>query len=119
MSKKEIVADKNLVAFCGLYCGACGSYLKGKCLGCRENVKATWCTIRTCCMENDYSTCADCVKMELKDCKKFNNFISKVIGFVFNSDRTACIENIKKKGLDVFAQEMTANRKQSLPRKKQ
>jgi len=118
MNKKEIVADKNLVAFCGLYCGACGSFLKGKCPGCRENAKATWCTVRTCCMENGWSTCAGCTKMALKDCKKFNNFISKFIGLVFNSDRAACIENIKEKGVEAFAQEMTASRKQSLPRKK-
>jgi hypothetical protein len=27
---KEIVADSKLVAYCGLYCGACKSYLKEK-----------------------------------------------------------------------------------------
>jgi len=27
---KPIVADKNLIAYCGLYCGACLSYLKGR-----------------------------------------------------------------------------------------
>jgi hypothetical protein len=117
MEKKEIIADKNLVAFCGLYCGACDSYLKGRCPGCRENTKATWCKIRTCCMENGYSTCADCTKTELKDCKKFHNLISKVMGLVFNSDRSACIGNIKEKGLEVFAQEMCAGKKQSIPRK--
>ena len=115
---KEIVADKNLVAYCGLYCGACRSYLKGKCSGCRENHKATWCTIRKCCMENNYQTCADCQLMELKDCKKFNNFMSKVMGLIFNSDRTACICQIKEKGTDVFAEEMKIHKRQSMPRKR-
>jgi len=31
---KEIIADEKLVAKCGLYCGACGAYLKGRCPGC-------------------------------------------------------------------------------------
>jgi hypothetical protein len=26
---KEIIADPQLVAHCGLYCGACGAYLRG------------------------------------------------------------------------------------------
>jgi len=43
---KEIAADKDLVACCGLYCGACGAYLKGRCPGCRENSKACVLKIR-------------------------------------------------------------------------
>ena len=42
---KEIVADPKLVAYCGLYCGACGAYLRGRCPGCIENYKATWCKV--------------------------------------------------------------------------
>ena len=114
---KEIVADKNLVAYCGLYCGACRSFLNGKCPGCKENHKASWCTIRKCCMDNNFRTCADCQLMKLDECKKFNNFISRVIGFIFNSDRTACIHRIKEGGIDVFAEEMKISKRQSIPRK--
>lgn len=39
---KEIEADKNLIAACGLYCGACRKYLSAKCYGCHNNEKATW-----------------------------------------------------------------------------
>ena len=39
-SLKPIVADKNLIAYCGLYCGACRSYLKGSCPGCQEQCKS-------------------------------------------------------------------------------
>jgi hypothetical protein len=39
---KEVLVNKDLVAHCGLYCGACGAYLKGRCPGCHENVKAGW-----------------------------------------------------------------------------
>lgn len=48
------------VAYCGLYCGACRKWKKGKCPGCYHNEKASWCEIRKCCRENDYATCADC-----------------------------------------------------------
>lgn len=114
---KEIIADKNLVAYCGLYCGACRSYLTGKCKGCNGNEKATWCKIRQCCMENKYLSCADCTTVELKDCKKFNNMFAKIIGLVLNSDRTACIDRIKEKGYEEFASEMTVNKRQTLGRR--
>ena len=75
---KQIIADKNLVAYCGLYCGACRSYLKGRCPGCHENTKASWCKIRPCCAEHSYATCADCEEFtDPDDCRKFNNWIGK------------------------------------------
>ena len=43
---KEIITDKNLVAYCGLYCGACRSYLKRKCQACKDNEKASWCKVK-------------------------------------------------------------------------
>jgi hypothetical protein len=113
---KEIVADKNLVAYCGLYCGACRSYLKDKCPGCRENTKATWCAIRKCCMDNHYLSCADCTSIEPMKCTKYNPFISKVIGWLFNYDRNACLRRIKDTGYDEFAQEMALNKKQTIKR---
>ncbi|HLP71330.1 MAG TPA: DUF3795 domain-containing protein [Bacteroidales bacterium] len=114
---KEIKVDNDLIAYCGLYCSSCGSYLKGKCPGCRENMKASWCRIRECCIENNYKSCADCDKDELADCKKYNNFFSKVIGLILNSDRSACIRRIKEIGYDAFAMEMAENRWQTIKRK--
>ncbi len=114
---REIKPDVNLIAYCGLYCGACGSYLKGRCPGCKDNVKATWCQIRKCCEENKISSCADCRQTDLKDCKKYNSFISRVIGFVLNSDRAACISRIKELGYESFAVEMAGNRRQTIRRK--
>jgi hypothetical protein len=96
---KTIESNPNMIAFCGLYCGACRSYLKGKCPGCAENTKATWCNVRKCCMERGIKSCADCTEYtHAMDCKKFNNFISKIFAFVFRSDRAASIEKIKKIG---------------------
>lgn len=114
---KEIVADAGLVAFCGLYCGACGSYVKGRCPGCHQNEKATWCKVRACCRETQYSSCAECATHpDPQDCKKFNNFISKAIGFVFRSDRRACIMQIRNKGLQTHAEDMALQKRQSIKR---
>ena len=114
---KEIVIDEEMVAYCGLYCGACRSYLNGKCPGCHENLKATWCTVKSCCRSNKYSTCADCAEFrDTKKCKKMNNFISKVMSVVFRSNRHACIARIRKVGISKYAKEMTAKKKQTLPR---
>jgi hypothetical protein len=116
-NQNEVVADQNLIAFCGLYCGACRSYLKGKCPGCKDNIKASWCKIRQCCLENKLLSCADCTTIELMQCKKYNNFISKAFGYIFNSDREACINRIKEKGYNDFAVEMANSKMQTLKSK--
>lgn len=100
--------DKNLVAFCGLYCGECKSYKKGKCPGCKKNEKASWCKVRKCCMENGILSCADCrVKASATECKKFNNIFSKIFSFIFQSDRQASIDMIKERGYQAYTEEMT------------
>ena len=103
----EITVNRNLVSYCGLYCAACSKYLKEKCSGCHDNEKSSWCKIRTCCIENNYQSCAACEQFEdVNDCKKFNNFFSKVIGFILRSDRKAGIDFIAEKGYDEFANYM-------------
>jgi hypothetical protein len=114
---KQVVSDEGLVAFCGLYCGACRAYLSGRCPGCKENAKATWCKIRICCIENKYETCADCKDFkDVDDCKKFNNFISKIFAFVFRSNRKACIEQIRMQGKIKHADIMASKKAHSLKR---
>ena len=116
MEQKTI--DKNLVAFCGLYCGECKAYKKGKCPGCQKNEKATWCKVRTFCLEKKICSCADCQDFaNASECKKFTNFFSKLFAFVFSSDRQACINMIKEKGYDAYAEEMAKRGKQSIRKK--
>ncbi|MBI5543343.1 MAG: DUF3795 domain-containing protein [Deltaproteobacteria bacterium] len=115
---KDIVQDPKLIARCGLYCGACPSYRKGRCPGCRENAKASWCKVRTCCAEHRYESCADCQEHpDPKTCPKFHNFIARTIGWVLNSDRRACIYKIREVGREGFAAFMTERKLQSLPRR--
>lgn len=104
------------VAYCGLYCGSCRKFKKGKCPGCYDNEKAAWCAIRKCCRDNNYKTCADCKIVSLKECMKFNNIFSKVIGFVTWTDRSKCIDQIKIVGIDTFAQTMNEKNRMSIKR---
>jgi hypothetical protein len=116
---KEIIQDKNLVAYCGLYCGGCKRFLAEKCPGCRKNEKAKWCGVRTCCMDQDLGNCAECRTFaDPMECKKFNNFMSKIFGLLFGSDRKACIKRIKEIGLDAFAGEMAEKKSHTIKKNK-
>jgi hypothetical protein len=115
---RDIVANPKLVAYCGLYCGACGAYRKERCPGCHENTKASWCKIRLCCLEHRYDSCADCTTYgDPNDCKLFNNVMAKLFALFFRSDRAACIAHIKTIGLDGHAKAMAENGWQSLKKR--
>ena len=51
------------------------------------------------------------------ECKKYNNLISKAFGYIFNSDRSACINTIKEIGYDDFATKMANSGRQTIKRK--
>lgn len=97
------------VAYCGLYCYNCSKLRRDKCPGCQENEQAEWCEIRRCCIENGYTTCADCRITVPAECKKYNNVIAKVIRFVTRTDRSLCLERIKEVGIAEFAREMSVS----------
>ena len=113
---RPIVADTDAIAYCGLYCGSCRAFLKGSCQGCKRNEKATWCQVRTCCIEHDYRSCAECEGAGIDACSDLNNIFSKVIGFVLRSDRKACLRLISEEGYPAFARKMATEKRQSLPR---
>jgi hypothetical protein len=114
---RQISVDTNLIARCGLYCGACGRYLKEACPGCAENEKASWCSVRSCCGERGQGSCADCADFsDARECGKFNNPVARVFGFIFRSDRAACVRFIRERGRDAFAREMAARGTSSIRR---
>ncbi|CAK7069023.1 MAG: hypothetical protein PARBA_02665 [Parabacteroides sp.] len=108
--------NADYVAACGLYCGACRSFIKKQCPGCRANVKAKWCKIRQCNQEHGYKSCADCTVSSIDTCKKFNNFMGKIFSVLFRSDRSACIRRIQAVGYDTFASEMHGKGQQTIKR---
>ena len=101
--------QQNLISYCGLYCGACYKFKKSKCPGCEQNTKASWCKIRTCCIEKEISSCAHCDEYsDVKTCKKFSNPVSKLFEFVFRSDRKKGIELLRQEGPEAFEQFMSS-----------
>ena len=107
--------NTQLVSCCGLYCGACKAYLKGKCPGCAENVKASWCKIKKCCEEGAIKSCAECTEFnEVMECKKFNHVIGKIFAIIFGSNRHGSIRYIKQNGYNAFADLMTKNKSMSV-----
>ena len=109
--------DEMLIAYCGLYCGSCGAYKKNKCPGCSKNEKATWCAVRTCCISGSTVNCSSCKEFDdLRKCKKLNNFISKIFGLIFNSDRIKTLQRVRELGPSEYAKYMSENDLQHLKR---
>ena len=117
MQQKEIAADKNLIACCGCYCGACRSYLYGKCLGCSKDKKTLRCKIMVCNQTKGYSSCAQCNEFsDLSDCGKFNSIFNRIFGLIFNLDRKACISRIREIGSETYAGEMAGKKLRGMKR---
>ncbi|HAM99361.1 MAG TPA: hypothetical protein DCQ26_12205 [Marinilabiliales bacterium] len=110
--------ETDQIAYCGLYCANCFKFKKGTCQGCKVTESNSWCKIRSCAKQKGYLSCADCSEPGHVKCKTYNNFIGKVFGLVFNSDRAACIQLIKDEGYPNFAQYMAANNLQTIPRRR-
>ena len=96
--------DINLVSYCGFYCGACPTFIKGKCEGCKGDspkcaVGYKACKVRPCCIDNEYNSCAECKKYNsVKDCKIYNPFLIRLGQFLTRTNRRKGIEIIKEKG---------------------
>ncbi|MCK5146273.1 DUF3795 domain-containing protein [bacterium] len=104
---KEIIADETLVAFCGLYCGACKAYKKGKCPGCRETEKKDWCKIRKCNVDHSYASCADCVDFEdPAACRKLNRFWFKFFSIFVGYDMPGGVRLLKEIGPLAYAEQL-------------
>jgi len=106
---EQTTDSEQLIAYCGLYCGACPSFTSGKCDGCRSNsaksaVVYKACQVKPCCVENGFFTCADCtIYASTKECKKYNPLLLKIASWVESSDRSKAIKMIKEKGRAEFA----------------
>jgi hypothetical protein len=116
---KKVTIDRNMVSCCWLYCGACKKYLADKCTGCKKLSKTPfWCSIRDCCMEKGYSNCALCEEYpNTLDCKRYNGFVMRTLGYICGSDRAAATNMIKQKGIDEFINYMSGNKIQRIKRK--
>ena len=70
--------DTSLLSPCGVYCGNCAVYKKGKCLGCSEESKKAettekvFCDIYSCAKNKKLATCSDC---DSYPCEKYDKGI--------------------------------------------
>ncbi len=114
-----IGAKSDNIAYCGLYCEECKRYKNGKCPGCMQNDRASWCGIRKCCIENSIKSCAECTSFsDPKECKTYNNLIARIIGFVSKTDRSLCIRYIQENGYGSFASFMDGLGSMSMKKQK-
>ena len=115
--------NEKLVSYCGLNCGACPSFLKGKCKGCRGNtpdcaVGFRSCKVKPCCVENGYNTCADCKKYQsVNSCKDYSSPLVRFGEFISQTSRGKCIEMIKKDGIKPFLEFMENKKWLTMKRK--
>lgn len=96
-----------ILAYCGLVCSDCGAYVKGRCKGCHSDKPMNkGCKVKPCAQEKNCTTCAGCGNFEnLKECKKLNNWISKIFALIFRSDRIGNLNRIREVSLDKFKEE--------------
>ncbi|HVU32768.1 MAG TPA: DUF3795 domain-containing protein [Opitutaceae bacterium] len=112
-----VAVDPALVAYCGLYCGACRAFRHGRCPACRANNQARWCNVRICCIANGFASCASCGgHPDPRTCGTYGSWVSRAFGFVFRSNRAAGIDRIRLVGSDAYAHEMALSQRPSPPR---
>ena len=111
---KNVIIETNLTSYCGFYCGACPKYIKKQCFGCKGDspqcaVGYKSCKVRPCCLENAYSSCAECKKYDsVKDCRIYNPLMIRFGQFITRTNRRKGIEMIKEIGEDEFVSFMSA-----------
>jgi hypothetical protein len=103
------------LAYCGLVCSNCGAMRHGNCQGCHSpKPMHSRCLVKKCAMAKDISCCAECKEFpELRDCRKLNNFVSKIFGVIFRSNRIGNLETIRDVGTTVFLANCSKKRKET------
>jgi len=116
----QIEKNEKLISPCGFYCGACKSFLKGKCHGCETNT-SNWsrkCKVKLCCKENNHQTCAECGQYsDVKECKKLNSLFTRFFAVFVGYDRPGSIRKIKEDGYSEYAKQMAQNKTMWIKRK--
>ena len=97
--------NKELIGCCGAYCGTCQVLKQNMCKGCKlgyqndeRDITKAKCKIKICCINNNYSTCADCSKYN--SCEIIQNFHNKN-GYKYKKYKEA-INFIIKNGYEKF-----------------
>lgn len=97
-----------MLSYCGLYCGACPSYHRGTCFGCRsednsQKRTSKWgCKIRKCCLyEKEVIYCGDCTEFPCgKISKKLIDSHPKDPKFTYRHEIPNNIKKLKNLGFN-------------------
>jgi len=113
--------DVNLLAYCGLYCGACSfkvaydeknsQHIKNMpskydqyknaelefCPSCRLDTQRGSCKIRACAIARDLTNCGECIDFPCEILSDFNND-----GMAHHTDCIPNLKMIKERGIDYF-----------------
>lgn len=103
--------DKNLIAYCGAYCGACEWREKTGCRGCKANAGTMFwgeCDKAKCCIGKGIPHCGECAELPCANLKEL--FEDPVHG-----DRGARLNNLRnwKNGLDIYEELGNASQEQA------
>jgi len=100
--------EKNLIGYCGLYCGLCNKYQSkapSRCIGCRLGEQRTWCSIWNCCAKKHrFESCTECD--EIFNCAIFIR--RKVIEWIPVADNLRRIKEIGLKSWFIEQKERQA-----------
>ena len=103
------------IAACGLFCTNCSRFKSNKCQGCQVAPPFKSCPVRKCCAEKSVTDCGQCDEFaaprDYRECKKLNNIISKVIGFMVGSHRTAGCAMLRDQGREHYLEHKAATGK--------
>jgi hypothetical protein len=94
------------ISACGLFCTNCGAFKKEKCAGCQEAPRFASCKIRICCEKKKITTCAECPDFafprDYRECPKVYNFMGRLFGFIFGTNRTAALVMLRDQGKEAY-----------------
>ena len=97
--------DKNMIAFCGTYCGVCEWKDKIGCKGCKANKGIMFwgeCDKAKCCMEKELEHCGECLKMP---CQK----LRELFGDSEHGDHGARLRNLNNWKVGNYVYEKLGN----------
>ena len=104
--KIDPLADsEKYIGCCGAYCRPCRAFTEGFCKGCKlgyetkeRDISKAKCSIKVCCINKNYETCADC--QDYSTCEIIQGFYSKN-GYKYKKYRKAT-EFIRENGYAKF-----------------
>lgn len=82
---------------------------------CKNGCGQSRCSIRKCAQEKELVSCADC--SDYASCKLLDNFMSKLFGFIFRSNRSGNLDLLHEKGYDHVAEKLKSTGKMTVPKK--